>query len=337
MTGGMKLNTKRLTEMAFAYKQAGTLVGAVELDLFTLIDQGRDTVSALAGALDLPEDVTDKLVTACVSQGLLEKNGETYRNTPDVDRYLVRGRPAYYGEYLIGQAKMEYDMWKEIASACRRPVQPVGMYQALMRDDPNMARDVTTAGYNASIAAGYKMARTFDFSSFSLYLDLGGGSGCYSIPACESNPKLKAIVFDFPTVLEVTREFIGKHGLSDRISTRPGDFVRDDLPSGADVISIIGNFHGTTREEAPAVVRKAAAALAPGGALIISDHMLNDEKTGPIESALFNLFFVASSTRGYIKTPAEVAGFMQRAGLENIEVGEFIPGSVTRVVGRKPR
>ena len=337
MTETKKVNTQRLTEMAFSYKQAGTVIGAAELDLFSEIDKGVNTVQALAKTLDLSEDVTDKLLIACTAQGLLEKEGDTYRNVPDVERYLVKGKPAYYGEYLIQQTKMEYDQWKDMAAACRRPLQPKGMYQALMRDDPEMARNITVAGYNASISAGYKMAREFDFTSHSLYLDLGGGSGCYSIPACESNPDLRAIVFDFPNVIAVTKEFIEKAGLSDRITTMPGDYVEDEYPNGADVISIIGNFHGTTRDEAEAVIQKAFDAVAPGGAVIISDHMLNDDKTGPIESALFNMFFLAYSRRGYIKTPGEVSEFMKKAGGVDIEISEFIPGSVTRVVGKKPK
>ena len=198
----LKLSTKKLTEMAFAYKQSGTLIAALEQDLFLKIDQGENTVEKAAKSMGLPVSTADKLMTACTALGLLKKKGEIYANSPDADRYLVKGKKKYYGDFLIHQAKTEYDNWKDLGAAFRRPVMEKSMYHSMMQDEA-FAHALTVAGYNSSIAAGYKLAREFDFSPYSLFLDLGGGSGCYSIPAVLGNPNLRAIVFDFPAVLRL--------------------------------------------------------------------------------------------------------------------------------------
>ncbi|MBU2549222.1 MAG: hypothetical protein KKB20_12455 [Proteobacteria bacterium] len=334
-TGEKKLTTERLTNMAFAFKQSGALLGAIELDLFSKCGTGGSTTEELAEEMGLSLTSTDKLVTACAALGLLIRRDGRCFNALDTDRYLVRGRPKYYGDYLLYQARSEYDVWKDLTPALRKPVLPSGMYHQMM-SDPEIARGITVAGYNSSIAAGRKLTREFDFSPYRLFLDLGGGSGCYSIPACESNPGLEAVVFDFPNVIQVTREFIEQAGLTDRISTRPGDFTRDDLPQGADLVGVIGNLHAYAPDETARVVDRAFQAVSPGGGLLIIDYMLNEDKTGPLEPALRHLESAAYSSRGWVKTGAEVESYMRQAGAVDTMVTDFIPGSLTRVFGRRP-
>ena len=242
-----RLSTKKLTNMAFAYKQSGTLVAALEMGLFFKISQGENTIKKAAESMNLPVAAVDKLMTACTALGLLKKNGEIYYNSKEADRYLVKGNKKYYGDFLIHQSKTEYDNWKDLAAAMRRPPVEKSMYHLMMQDE-TFAQALTVAGYNSSIAAGYKLAREFDFSPYSLFLDLGGGSGCYSIPAVLNNPGLSAIVFDFPAVIKVTHEFVSQAGLTHRIKTIPGDFTSDELPGGADIVGIIGNLHAYSME-----------------------------------------------------------------------------------------
>jgi cyclopropane fatty-acyl-phospholipid synthase-like methyltransferase len=205
-----------------------------------------------------------------------------------------------------------------------------------MMQDAEFARALTVAGYNSSIAAGRKLAREFDFSPYKLFLDLGGGSGCYSIPAVQNNPDLRALVFDFSTVCTVTEEFIAKAGLTDRITTQTGDFMKDEFPVGADLVGVIGNLHAYSLDETNFVISKAFNAIKPGGGMIIIDYMLNDNKTGPLEAAFHHLGTVATSSGGYVKSTVEMTEFMKQAGAVDIAVHDFIPGSMSRVTGRKP-
>jgi len=336
-SGDKKLTTRNLTNMAFAYKQSSTMIAAIELEVFDKLSQGVTTVPELTESLNLPPDKVDKLVTACTALGLLEKRGDSYYNSPEVDRYLIREIPTYLGDWYVHQAKREYDVWKDLAASIRRSTLPEGMYQAIMKDNADEVRTFTRAGYNSSISAGRKLARDFDFSPYSLFLDLGGGSGCYSIPAAQSNPNLRAIVFDFPLVCAVTEEIIAEAGLSDRVTARAGDFTADELPQGADVVGIIGNLHAYTLDETESLIRKAFQALTPGGSMIIIDYMLNEDKTGPLEAALYHLVTAARSRRGWVKSETEVSEFLKRAGAVNIEIREFIPGSTSMATGKKPK
>lgn len=335
-SSGKRLKTENLTNMAFAYKQSATMVAAIELGLFDLISRNITTIQELAEGMDITPDKVDKLVTGCAALGLLEKQKDVYLNSPEVDRYLVKGKPTYLGDWYVLRTRKEYDEWKDLAGALRRPTMPEGMYQAIMADNPDEVRRFTTSGYKSSSAAGRKLARDFDFSPYSLFLDLGGGSGCYSIAAVKSNPGLRAIVFDFPLVCAVTEEFVAEAGVSDRVSTRPGDFMLDELPKGADVIAMISNLHAYTLEETEFLIRKAFRALSPGGSMIIIDYMLNENKTGPLEAALYHLMTAARSRKGWVKSETEFYDFLKQAGAVDIRINAFIPGSTSIATARKP-
>ena len=226
---GKKLTVQRLNDMGFAYKQAGTLIAAIELNLFTHVSEGRAMPNKVADKIGIPAESADRLMMACAALGLLEKGDKGYMNAPDVEKYLVKTRPTYFGDYLVYQTKIEYDTWKDLASLLKPPDRT---YDAIA-NDPEKAREFTVAGYEAAISSAHKLAKEFDFSPYSLWLDLGGGSGAFSIAAALRHPQLKTIVFDFPNVVTVAEEFIAKAGVSDRVKTQAGNFVTDEFPKGA--------------------------------------------------------------------------------------------------------
>jgi len=325
---------KRINEMSIAYQQAGVLWAAIELELFTKVSQGIDKPAGIAKELDVELEVTDRLLTACVALGLLEEKDGKLCNAPDVERYLVKGKPTYHGDWALFH-KSGYEMWKDLDTALRPP-KPKGMYE-YVRDDPNAARAMTMAGYYSSVSAGQKFARGYDLSRYSLLLDLGGGSGVYSIMACQQYPNLRAIVLDYPNVCTVAEEFISQAGLSDRIKTCPGDYLTDDYPLGVDVILICGTLEPRTSEEHELVLRKAYDTLPPGGGLVLLINMLDDDKSGPLEAVCSNLGHVFSPKPwGRIHTAAGLSQFVTRAGFVDLEFSDFAPGTYRRLIARKP-
>ena len=330
---GQKLTPERLYDMGFAFKQTGTLIAAIELNLFTKVAEGPAEPAEIAEKIDLSADAAERLMITCATIGLLEKRGSKYVNAPDVDRYLVKGKPTYHGDWALFH-KGGYEQWKNLAAALRPPTDP---YQRL-REDARAAREMTVAGYYSSISAGKKFAREYDLSSCSLLLDLGGGSGVYSIMACQSYPHLRAIVFDFPTICVVADEFIAQAGLSDRIKTWPGDYLKDEYPPGVDVILMCGTLEPLTSEEHGLVLKRVFNHLSPGREIVLIINMLEDDRSGPFEAVLSNLGHVFSPGKwGRIHTAAQLAQFMTRAGFVDLTFSDFAPGTYRKLTARKPR
>jgi len=330
---GKKLTIQRINEMSIAYQQAGVLWAAIELELFTRVSEGINELPQIAGTLGVTPEATERLLTACIALNLLEERDGKYVNAPDVDRYLVKGKPTYHGDWALFH-KGGYEQWRNLAAALRPPKDT---YQRL-REDARAAREMTTAGYYSSVSAGKKFAREYDLSSYSLLLDLGGGSGVYSIMACQSYPDLRAIVFDFPTVCAVADEFIAQAGLSDRVRTQPGDYLTDEYPPGVDVILLCGTLEPRTSEEHEVVLKRAFDHLPPGGGIVLIINMLEDDRSGPFEAVLSNLGHVFSPGRwGRIHTATELTQFLTKAGFVDLAFSDFAPGTYRKLTARKPK
>jgi SAM-dependent methyltransferase len=130
------------------------------------------------------------------------------------------------------------------------------------------------------------LARSVDFSRRRLLLDVGGGSGVYSIAIARRHPALRAIVFDLPPVLEVARERIRGAGLEARVSTAAGDFFADPWPEGADAVLFSSVLHDWSPETCRRLLRKAADALPRGGLLVVREMFADDEGPGPLYAAM---------------------------------------------------
>ena len=169
------------------------------------------------------------------------------------------------------------------------------------------------------------------------WLDIAGGSGCYSIAACEKFPELTSTVLDLPNVLTVTREYVAKHGLTDRIDTVTGDFFEPGMPTGYDLVSFITPLQGYMPDRVIAALRNARDSLDSGGTILIIDYMLNEAKSGPTDPAFVNLFGVRKGRYiNRVNTGSEWCDFLAKAGFVDAKAGWFTPHQLGMVTARKP-
>jgi len=335
----ISLKTERLNELAFSFKKTGAIVLALELKLFTFIDQGNDSIAALADALELDNEMVDRLVTACKAMELIREVDGRLENLSDVSRYLVKTKPTYFGDYLIFQPISEYDSFKNLAQHYVNPTEPPpkkGSYVEMM-EDADRARRFTQAGYNASLPLAHKLAKLFDFSRFSKWLDVAGGSGCYAIAACERNPDLKVTVLDFPNVTAVTREFVAKHQLEERIDTMNGNFFTTPFPEDCDLVSYITPLQSYVPDEIISVLKKSCEALLPGGSCLVVDYMLDDDKSGPLDPAFLNLAGVRKGHyTGRVQSGDEYKAIFEAAGFQDVQSQWLMRHQLGFVFGTKP-
>ena len=333
------LKTERLNELAFSFKKTGALVLALELELFTHIDEGRRTVSAIADALGLDEEMVDRVVSVCKALDLVMDDDGELTNLSDVSRYLVKGKRGYVGDYLMYQPISEYDGFKNLAQHYVVPTAPPrqkGSYVAMM-EDAERARRFTTSGYNGSIGLAYKLTKVFDFGQYRHWLDVAGGSGVYSIAACERNPDLRTTILDFPNVAVVTREFVAKHGLSERIATLEGNFFDVPFPDDCDLISFITPLQSYVPDEIIRVLRKTHDALTSGGTCLVIDYMLDDDKSGPLDPAFINLEGLRKGHyTGRVQSGAEYVALFEQAGFKEVRVEWLMRHQLGLVHANKP-
>jgi len=328
-----RVDTTRLQEMARAYTASAVLYTALDVGLFTHVSNGSNTETALVEETGLrPVDV-DRLVSCALSLELLDWEGDHLVNTRDVEAYLVKGKARYAGAWMMF-TRPDVDGWFDMTEKMRVPdSSKLGMYQELTVES---ARKYHRATASIGFGAARRFVKTVDLSTRRHLLDLGGGSGAYSITAVEHFKGLRATVLDLPPVVIATQEYIADAGVQDRVETLGADFTVGEFPSPVDVVVMASNLPIYDGEIIGGVVSRAFRALEPNGEMHLIGEMLNDDRKGPVDAAMWGMNELICGSEGRAHTRAECQNYFASAGFVDIEVIDFVPGILARCVGRKP-
>jgi hypothetical protein len=316
-------NPDYLIELAAGFEASQILFTAVELGLFGILAGRALTAEQIAHATKLPPRSLTRLLNGVAHLGLLQFKKGKYLNAPMSTKYLMEGKPEYLGDLVRAYSRMLYDKWGRLENVIRNdafdPILPrkrdiVGNISV----DFEMARRAMLAQHNYSVKTADELALNFDFSKRVMLLDLGGGSGIFSVMAAKKNPKLKATVFDFPHVCKVADEIITRYKVAKRVKTHPGNILKDTFPPGADVVLIAGVLDGYSEENCRRIVRKAYDYLPVGGAVIVKEPILNDNRIGPLFPALFSLSLLIETEGGDARTRGEMTAWLKEAGFKRI-------------------
>ncbi len=310
----MAHNADRLWDTARAFMPSRILLTAIELKLFAALGEGPRTSAEVAAALETDPRATDRLMNALAALGFLNKEGERFSNTPDTDALLVPGRPTYAGE-AIAYAATLWRRWSTLTDAVKAGTSVVGE-QAGEREDW-VSSFISAMHYNASASAP-SVVPLIDLTGVERLLDVGGGSGAYSIAFCRAKPDLHAVVFDLPDVVPLTQKYVAEAGLSDRVSTSSGDFSRDELGRDFDLAFISQILHMNSPEENIELFRKCFRALRPGGTIVIQEFVIDEGRTSPVQAAVFALNMLVATRAGDTYTESEIGGWLAEAGFEGM-------------------
>lgn len=261
-------------------RQYHAVMAALDLGLFEHLREPK-TGPACALALGCRPEIVSLLCDGLVSLGLLEKNGEHYRDSGITLACLVRDAPFPQHQAIAFQRKLA-GFWADLPRIAKEG--PVTCDRAQMFRDviiPSMAENCR-CGLLQQVTA--RVTEIPEFSAATRLLDLGGGHGLYSIAFCQKNPGLNAVVFDLPPVTNATQDFISRYRAG-RVSVRPGDFFKDSIGSGYDIIFSSSNPGG----KVPELIPKIAAALNPGG-LFINKQAIDNAPYDPWLCLEWNLW-----------------------------------------------
>jgi 3-hydroxy-5-methyl-1-naphthoate 3-O-methyltransferase len=332
-----------LMQMATAFWAFKTLATAVDMDLFTRLAGTPMTASEAARWFRIEERPAEMLLTGCAGLGLLEKQKGKYRNTPLAEKFLVRGARYYFGGVVTMFNRRLYSGWDKLPEAIstNRPTtwNPDKQASLFEGSDPAMMQTFWQAMHSLSIFTARALGEAVDFSKFRKLLDVGGGSAAFDIELCQRYPTLSATVYDLPFVTEIAEERIVEAGLRERISTQPGDFFADPkYPPDHDVILLSMIMHDWSEQEDRAILRKCYEALTPGGAVVIVELLVNDDKTGPAPAALMSLNMLIETVGGRNYTAAEYRAWLEDVGYHNVRMVPFeAAGANGAVIGYKPK
>ena len=328
---------RRMWDVFFALNGSIAVFAAHKLKMFALLGSRPRTLEEVCHALKLAPRAADALLAVAASFGFVRLRKGRYGLTPLAEDYLLESSPTYFGaqwQLPISNESLFTIGSVEKAALTNSPQVYGGTeWVKSIDEEAELARTFTRGMHSASMASALAWPGKLDLSKNRMMLDIGGGSGAHSIGAVARWPKLGATVFDIAPVCEVAREIAAKSGASDRVGTQVGDMWTDSLPA-ADLHFYSMIYHGWPPEKCRYLTAKSFASLPSGGRIVIHEMLFNNDRTGPLATAAFNITMLLWVT-GQQYSGRELSAMLKEAGFKRVAVKKTF-GYWSIVSGVKP-
>jgi precorrin-6B methylase 2 len=329
----------QIMQLGMGFWGSKALLSAIELGVFTALAAGPASEEELRARLGLHERSSCDFLDALVALGMLERGGDGYRNTPATDLFLDRAKPSYMGGLLEMANARLYGFWGSLTEALRtgelqNEAKGGGedMFAALYRD-PEGLRGFLAAMSAISTGTALAMAEKFPWDRYQTVCDVGAAQGAVPAHLALRHQHLSGIGFDLPAVKPIFEEYVAGFGLQDRVRFIAGDFFADPLPE-ADVLVMGHILHDWGMEEKMKLLRSAHDALPDGGALIVYEAIIDDERRENAFGLLMSLNMLIETREGFDYTGADCCGWMADVGFHESYV-EPLVGPDSMVVAIK--
>ena len=303
-------------ETCFRFMKSRMILTAAELDLFTQIHKLCPTARELAEKMDLDLRATTRLIDALVTLGLLEKENGHYACT-DTGMPLSSNHKETILPMILHLNGL-WDTWSHLTETIRNGKNP---HRSLaIRRDAARQKAFIGAMHVIGGQLSTEIADSYDLGPFKKLLDIGGGSGTYTIAFLRKNPQMTAVIFDLEDVIPLAEERLNGEGLQDRVVLESGDFHVDPLPKGCDLALLSAIIHQNSPKQNSDLYRNVYQALSHDGVLLIRDHIMDDSRTHPPDGAVFALNMLVNTEGGDTYTFGEVKKDLEEAGFVNIKM-----------------
>ncbi len=329
----------QIMQVGLGFWASKTLLSAVEMELFTELAKHPEDLQTLTGRLGLHPRSARDFLDALVALGFLERTDGTYSNTPSSDFFLDRRKPSYIGGMLEMANLRLYHFWNNLTPALRtgelqNEAKGGGTsFFAALYADPERLKGFLKAMTGLSNGANRAIASKFPWNDYRTAADIGTAQGDLIVQVAVAHPHISGIGFDLAEVGPIFEDYVAANSLSSRVAFRSGSFFQDSLPK-ADVAMMGHILHDWNLEEKQILIRKAFEAIPEGGALIVYESIIDDERYKNVFGLLMSLNMLIETPGGFDYTAADCMGWMKEAGFRETRA-EHLLGPDSMVVGIK--
>lgn len=333
------LSPEAILQVGLGFWPSKVLLSAVEMEVFTHLAKGAQSFSTLHERIGLhPRSARDFLDTL-VALGFLKRSGGDYSNTPATDLFLDKHKRSYVGGILEMANQRLYGHWGHLTEALRTGLPQneargggVPLFATLYAD-PARLKSFLAAMSGISHGANMVIAAKFPFNKYKTFADAGTAQGDLAVQIALAHPHLSGIGFDLAEVGPIFEEYVEANGVSDRLRFQGGSFFEQPLPR-ADVILMGHILHDWGLDDKRMLVRKAFDALPEGGAFIVYESIIDDDRSKNSFGLMASLNMLIETPAGFDYTGADCQGWMKEAGFRETRV-EHLVGPDSMVIGIK--
>ena len=310
---GKEISAPSLFHLGY-YWDAKIFLTSVKINVYTALSEGAKSAEEVSKLLKTDPAFTNRLLSALVVIGVITCDGERYANTPAVSEFLVKTSPFYMGELMLLQ-DAEWEAWGNLEEMVRSGKPRVT--GNLFMNRPDLAELTLNVLHRMGQRIAPSLAEKINLTPYRSFLDVGGGAGTFSIAFCKRYPNLSSVLFDLPQTLPITRKYIEKAKMEDRITLVGGDFNSDPFPNRFDVVFLSDILHYQTYAENEALFHKLYETTRPMGTIIVKDMFLGDA-TAPGWNAIFSMHMMVYSQKGQCYKGSEIATWLKQVGFKEI-------------------
>lgn len=326
-----------ILQVGLGFWASKALLSAIEMEVFTELARHPKDLAALRERLGLHERSAADFLDALVALGFLQRRDGVYSNTQSTDLFLDKRKPSYIGGILEMANHRLYGFWGSLTEALRTgrlqneaKTGDLPFFEALYAD-PGRLHGFLEAMTGLSHGANATIAKRFPWTEYATFADVGTAQGDLAVQIALANPHLTGVGFDLPEVAPVFEDYVERNGLAGRLAFAPGSFFTDDLPQ-VDVITMGHILHDWDLDQKRTLIGKAFDALPPGGALIVYESIIDDDRSQNVFGLLMSLNMLIETEGGFDYTAADCMGWMLEAGFSDTRA-EHLVGPDSMVIG----
>lgn len=327
--GEIVISPARIFETGLGFWSSKVFLTAVNYSLFTNLATGSKTCEEIRAALNLNGRGVADFLDTLVALRFLHRHGNgseaRYSNTVETDAFLDKAKPTYIGGILEMANNRLYASWGNLENALETglPQNEVkdngeGVFEVLYADE-NRLEAFLKAMAGTQLGNFAQFARQFNFSGYYKHCDIGGAGADLSLQIAFYNPQISSVTFDLPAVAPIAKRNIIQHKLEHRIQVATGDFFADDFPK-ADIITMGNILHDWNLDEKKALINKAYNALPEGGALVVIENVIDDDRRENVFGLLMSLNMLVETYGGFDYTAADFTGWVKEAGFRRTDI-----------------
>lgn len=296
---------KELRRLWAGFQSARVLLTANNFKVFEYL-KSRKTAIEVSEALETDERATERLLDALTGLGLLKKSAKGYKNTTISNLFLISESPYYQGD-IMRHADNLWKNWSGLDEVMR-----TGKPYRASHDNDSFIRGM----HNLAVLKARKVIRVIGLKGIKRALDLGGGPGTYAMEMAKKG--VSVTLFDRPETVEIAKDVI-KKSVVKNTSFIQGDILYDDIGKDYDLVFISQVLHSCSEEEGLHIIEKSKKALKPEGRIVVQEFYLKENRTSPVQSALFSINMLVNTVAGRCYSPSEIKVWLLKAGFRKIK------------------
>jgi len=323
-----KVNPSKIMQIGMGFFASKTLLTAVKVGLFTKLVNKQLSAEDLKNKFGFHERGIYDFLDTLVALGFLDRNGirETalYSNTAESEIFLDKNKASYIGGILEMANNRLYGFWNNLEEGLKTGLPQnesrngEDLFEKLYSDERRLSEFLKAMG-GVQMGNFIAFAEEFDFAGYETHCDVGGAGGHLSAQVVTNNPHMQSISFDLEAVAPIARENIANMGLNDKVRIQSGDFFKDDLPK-ADIITMGNILHDWGTEEKLLLIQKAYEALPDGGALVVIENIIDDNRKENAFGLMMSLNMLIETKEGYDFSAADFKDWARKIGFREFHV-----------------